>query len=129
MKSFLSGVKNILLWSHQRGSWQYDVLCLIIIAVIFLAPSRYFGDRDRLPALKANAAQKIASNDDVNTLEIEATELQAFLQKQNKIELMSSPQEAIVLYLQNQVKHNAADIKYEQFTNLQGRMAYRVRFK
>lgn len=47
MRNFLIGVKNVLLWSYDRGSWQYDVLCLLIVAAIFLIPGRYFGDRDR----------------------------------------------------------------------------------
>ena len=47
MRNFLIGVKNVLLWSYDRGSWQYDLLCLLIVAAIFLIPGRYFGDRDR----------------------------------------------------------------------------------
>lgn len=35
-------VKNILLWSYERGSWQYDVLCILILAFIFLTPSDWF---------------------------------------------------------------------------------------
>jgi hypothetical protein len=129
MKSFLTGIKNVLLWSYQRGSWQYDVLCLIIVALIFLAPSRYFGDRDRLPMKKANAAQKIASNAGVTTFELKSTDLESFLQKQNKIELMNAPQEAIVLYIRTQLKHDVEHIEYEQFKNPQGQIGYRVRFK
>lgn len=26
------------MWDHERGTWQYDVLCLLIIAFIFLSP-------------------------------------------------------------------------------------------
>lgn len=47
MRNFLIGIKNVLLWSYDRGSWQYDLLCLLIVAAIFLIPGRYFGDRDR----------------------------------------------------------------------------------
>lgn len=35
-------VKNVLLWSYERGSWQYDVLCILILAFIFLTPSDWF---------------------------------------------------------------------------------------
>ena len=30
--------KRIIMWDHERGTWQYDVLCLLIIAFIFLSP-------------------------------------------------------------------------------------------
>ena len=47
MRNLLIGIRNVLLWSYDRGSWQYDVLCLLIVAAIFLIPGKYFGDRDR----------------------------------------------------------------------------------
>jgi hypothetical protein len=45
MKSFLSLLKKILLWSYHRGSWQYDVLCILILAFIFLTPSDWFNPK------------------------------------------------------------------------------------
>lgn len=38
----LAVLKSILLWSYERGTWQYDVLCLVILAFIFLTPSSWF---------------------------------------------------------------------------------------
>ena len=35
-------MKNIINWSYERGTWQYDVLCLLIIAFIFLTPKAWF---------------------------------------------------------------------------------------
>jgi hypothetical protein len=35
-------MKNIINWSYERGTWQYDVLCLLIIAFIFLTPKTWF---------------------------------------------------------------------------------------
>ena len=40
-KGFVA-LKNILLWSYERGTWQYDLLCLLILAFIFLTPSTWF---------------------------------------------------------------------------------------
>ncbi len=39
MRKALSGV---LFWTYPRGSWQYDVLCIVIILFIFLTPARVF---------------------------------------------------------------------------------------
>jgi len=37
------------LWDYQRGVWQYDVICAIIVAFIFLSPPRWFHDQPRVP--------------------------------------------------------------------------------
>lgn len=42
MTYLFSVLKNILLWSYQRGSWQYELLCILILAFIFLTPSSCF---------------------------------------------------------------------------------------
>ena len=82
MKSFLIGIKNVLLWSYERGSWQYDVLCLLIVAAVFLVPSSYFGDRDRTRSqTKGNGSPvPVSDNGRVEQEVIEAEKLRAFLQ-------------------------------------------------
>ena len=40
-------MKNIILWNHKRGTWQYDVFCLLIIAFIFLTPKSWFAGKER----------------------------------------------------------------------------------
>lgn len=35
-------------WSYDRGSWQYDVICAVILAFIFITPSSWFHDRPTL---------------------------------------------------------------------------------
>lgn len=35
-------VKSFLLWSHGRTTWQYDVLCALILVFIFLTPKSWF---------------------------------------------------------------------------------------
>src|SRR5262245_32341522 len=38
-------MKRFLLWSFERGSRPYDVICLVILAFIFLTPTSLFHDR------------------------------------------------------------------------------------
>lgn len=40
--------KKIVLWNYERGTWQYDVFCLLIVAFIFLTPLRWFSNADNL---------------------------------------------------------------------------------
>jgi hypothetical protein len=42
---FFAAVKRVVLWSYERGSWQYDILCVLILAFIFLIPGSVFDER------------------------------------------------------------------------------------
>jgi len=37
-----------IFWAYERGSWQYDLICLAILAFIFLSPRSWFNDRPTL---------------------------------------------------------------------------------
>jgi hypothetical protein len=45
MKIILSTLKKILFWSYERGTWPYDVMCVLILAFIFLSPNGIFQSR------------------------------------------------------------------------------------
>lgn len=42
MKLILSTLKKILFWSYDRGTWQYDVMCVLILAFVMVAPGSAF---------------------------------------------------------------------------------------
>ncbi|HQX56016.1 MAG TPA: hypothetical protein PLP07_08820 [Pyrinomonadaceae bacterium] len=35
-------MRKIIWWDFERASWQWDVLCLLIMAFIFLTPKTWF---------------------------------------------------------------------------------------
>jgi hypothetical protein len=39
-------LKNLILWNYERGTWPYDIFCLLIVAFIFLTPKAWFEKRD-----------------------------------------------------------------------------------
>jgi hypothetical protein len=49
MNLVFSTLKKVLFWSYERGSWQYDVMCVLILAFIFALPSVYFHSRNPRP--------------------------------------------------------------------------------
>ncbi|MEZ5363924.1 MAG: hypothetical protein R2748_16690 [Bryobacterales bacterium] len=49
LKKLWAVLRPTVLWSHRRGSWQYDVICALILAFIFLTPRTFFGDQPRTP--------------------------------------------------------------------------------
>jgi hypothetical protein len=42
MTIVLTTLKKILFWSYDRGSWQYDIMCVLILAFIFFGPNNVF---------------------------------------------------------------------------------------
>ena len=43
--SFVSGtLKKIAFWNYPRTSWQWDVLCVLILVFIFLTPKSWFAN-------------------------------------------------------------------------------------
>ena len=42
MGSILRAIKSIFFWSYGRTTWQYDVVCALILAFIFLTPRSWF---------------------------------------------------------------------------------------
>jgi len=51
-------MKKIILWSYSRGTWQYDIFCLMIIAFIFLTPKTWFDNGDKIATRKTVSAVK-----------------------------------------------------------------------
>lgn len=127
MKSILVGLKNVLLWSYSRGTWQYDALCLLIVLTVFLVPSSYFGDRDRAKQQSANGIEVAASK--AAETYVGADELDVFLKRINRIELSQIPNEAMRLYLRDKFGRDVAINELEYFTSPDGKLIYRVRFK
>ncbi|MEX1128266.1 MAG: hypothetical protein WD227_15505 [Vicinamibacterales bacterium] len=43
---------NAFFWTHERATWQYDVMVIAILAFVWLTPPEWIGDpmvRDRGP--------------------------------------------------------------------------------
>lgn len=54
-------IRNIIWWSYERASWQWDVLCILIMAFIFLTPKAWFDKREKLATLTSpNAVKQMA---------------------------------------------------------------------
>ena len=47
MKYILRGIRDFVLWSYARNTWQWDVLCVLILVFIFLTPKSCFVNSER----------------------------------------------------------------------------------
>ena len=45
MGRFLEGLGSVILWSYDRGTFPYDVMCAAILLFIFLTPGSVFQDQ------------------------------------------------------------------------------------
>ena len=41
-------ISRSIFWAYERGSWQYDLIVIAILAFIFLSPRSWFNDRPTL---------------------------------------------------------------------------------
>jgi hypothetical protein len=65
-------LRKIWYWSYERGSWQYDVMCVAILAFIFLIPARVFDDPEASPRWEGTLKETDVPADTVRDGSIEA---------------------------------------------------------
>ena len=47
VRGLLTTLKKILFWNYERNTWQWDVLCVVILIFIFLTPKSWFENGER----------------------------------------------------------------------------------
>lgn len=48
LTKILRGIGSFIFWTYERATWQYDLMCALILAFIFLTPRWFFHDRPTL---------------------------------------------------------------------------------
>ena len=43
----LAAFKKLFFWNYERNTWQWDMLCVVILIFIFLTPKRWFENSER----------------------------------------------------------------------------------
>ena len=97
MEKLLGKIRNIFIWSYERGTWQYDLLVILIIATVFLVPGQFFGDRDR--------PLRTPNEEVVRRWSIESDKITTFATRNGKSErLKHDPKEVVQLYLREVIR-------------------------
>jgi len=47
VRGLFTTLKKIFFWNYARNTWQWDLLCVVILIFIFLTPKRWFSDGER----------------------------------------------------------------------------------
>ena len=48
----MSFLKKVFFWNYARNTWQWDVLCVVILVFIFLTPKSWFATSERAESLQ-----------------------------------------------------------------------------
>jgi hypothetical protein len=65
--TLLTTLKKLFFWNYARSSWQWDILCVVILIFIFLTPKSWFenGERAGLPRHQSPAASTLVVGTEV----------------------------------------------------------------
>jgi hypothetical protein len=56
--------RSLLLWKHERGTLQYDILCALILAFIFFVPrSCFISESPEIPKTSSGGFAESAAQD------------------------------------------------------------------
>ncbi len=61
-------MKKYLLWTFERGSRAYDVICILILAFILITPPAFFNDRPDFMRIPDDQSIRQTSDDDGHTV-------------------------------------------------------------
>ena len=67
MTIVLRTLKKILFWSYDRGTWQYDIMCVLILAFVFFAPNASFRNREAAASSPAPGQSVFIAKDEIGT--------------------------------------------------------------
>ncbi len=48
MRGLFTTLKKIFFWNYERNTWQWDLLCVVILIFIFLTPKSWFENGERV---------------------------------------------------------------------------------
>jgi hypothetical protein len=67
MTSFRRTVHNIFVWSYDRGTLQYDIICVLILAFIFFVPPSCFVAKRAGKLYSSRQSTTVANQNDITT--------------------------------------------------------------
>lgn len=61
MTSSKRTIQNIFVWSYERGTLQYDIICALILAFIFFVPPSCFVSKGNGKMIQSNQSNSVSS--------------------------------------------------------------------
>lgn len=77
MRKVWQGIVRTIFWSHERMTWQYDVMVILIVLFVMLTPRSWFHDQPQSYASAHGVITLVSQSSDAQTrtYRVEATAL------------------------------------------------------
>ena len=109
VRGLLTTLKKIFFWNYERNTWQWDVLCVVILIFIFLTPKSWLGSGERprvVPHQSAATTTLILGPEVVANEEDKA-------QIEDRVRVMSGRSDAEVVNVRKVVDQNGRTLRFE----------------
>ena len=92
VRALLTTLKKIFFWNYARNTWQWDVLCVVILIFIFLTPKSWLssGERPKNVEHQSAVAKTVLLSPEVVPNEADRGQIEAQVRKltgQPKVEI------------------------------------------
>lgn len=67
MRKILRAIEATIFWSHERGSWPYDLMVVLILIFVLITPRRWFHDRPQNNFVGAAGIMFVAQDPNTHT--------------------------------------------------------------
>ncbi|HET6862853.1 MAG TPA: hypothetical protein VFH91_07385 [Pyrinomonadaceae bacterium] len=108
VRGLLTTLKKIFFWNYARNTWQWDILCVVILVFIFLTPKSWFSGGER--PVDVEHPSRIATlvlSPEVIENEEDKTKIE------QRVRLVTGRSEAQVLAVRKMVGSDGKTLSYE----------------
>jgi hypothetical protein len=67
MRSLWQGIVRTIFWSHDRGSWPYDVMVILIVLFVVATPRHWFQDQPQSTTISSTSLQVVSEDASAGT--------------------------------------------------------------
>lgn len=102
-------IKKAFLWSYARNTWQWDVLCVLILIFIFLTPKTWFASGERQSRLshQSEAISTVLVGAEV------VDNIKDNSQLENRIRVLTGQPQAKVMAVRPKLDSSGRTVAYE----------------
>jgi hypothetical protein len=109
VRRLITTLKKIFFWNYARNTWQWDVLCVVILIFIFLTPKSWLGNGER-PELSEHqnaAAATLVLSPEVIENEVDKDQLE------QRVKALTGRPDAEVIAVRKVVDQEGRTLRFE----------------
>jgi hypothetical protein len=109
VRGLLNILKKIFFWNYERNTWQWDVLCVVILIFIFLTPKSWLGsgERPRVVPHQSPSTTTLVLGPEVITNEEDRVQIE------DRVRVLSGRSDAEVVGVRKVVDQDGRTLRFE----------------